>query len=193
MRVVLLGPPGAGKGTQAELIENRLSIPHISTGDLLRDAVAAESELGLAAKDYMARGELVPDEMVVQMIEGRMTKADCQGGYLLDGFPRNVAQAEVLGRMLNRRSEQLDHVVFLQVPREELVERLTGRKRADDTEETIRARLEVYANETQPLCDYYRSRGCLREVEGVGAVREILGRILTELEASRNSSSRSEP
>lgn len=184
MRIVLLGPPGAGKGTQAELIESRLSIPHISTGDLLRDAVVAKRELGLAAKDYMARGELVPDEMVVQMIEARLTKSDCRRGYLLDGFPRNVAQAEVLSGLLDRRSEQLDHVVFLQVPREELVERLTGRKRADDTEETIRARLEVYANETEPLCDYYRSRGCLREVLGVGAIPEIHGRILTELGAS---------
>lgn len=128
MRLILLGPPGGGKGTQAKLIEERLSIAHISTGDLLRQAVADHTELGNTAKQYMDRGELVPDELVIGMIEERVGNADCERGFLFDGFPRNVAQAEALGAMLERRSMSLDHVVSLEVPEPELVKRLAGRR-----------------------------------------------------------------
>lgn len=128
MRLILLGPPGGGKGTQAKLIEERLAIAHISTGDLLRQAVAECTELGETAKQYMDRGELVPDELVIGMIEERVGSADCERGFLFDGFPRNVAQAEALGAMLERRDLSLDHVVSLEVPEAELVKRLAGRR-----------------------------------------------------------------
>ena len=128
MRLVLLGPPGAGKGTQAQLIRNRMRIPHISTGDLLRTAVASKTELGIAAEQFMGSGNLVPDNLVVGMIERRITAGDCDGGFVLDGFPRNVTQAEVLDQMLQKLDVQLDHVISLRVPREKLVERLSGRR-----------------------------------------------------------------
>jgi adenylate kinase len=128
MRLILLGPPGGGKGTQAKLIEERLSIAHISTGDLLRQAVAERTELGRTAKEFMNRGELVPDELVIGMIEERVHNADCRRGFLFDGFPRNVPQAEALAEMLERRSLSLDHVVSLDVPQQELFKRLTGRR-----------------------------------------------------------------
>jgi adenylate kinase len=212
MRVVLLGGPGAGKGTQAQLISERLAIPHISTGDLLRAAVADRTELGRIAKQYMERGELAPDELVINVIEERLGAGDCERGFLFDGFPRNPTQATVLESMLKRRKLALDHVVNLLVPRDDLVERLSGRRtcrncgsmfhvkfdppkragvcdrcggdlfqRADDHEETIRARLDVYEEITAPLCDFYRSRGLLREVEGLGARSEVLERILARV------------
>lgn len=212
MRLILLGPPGGGKGTQAKLIEERLSIPHISTGDLLRQAVADRTELGRTAKEFMDRGELVPDELVIGMIEARVRHADCQPGFLFDGFPRNVAQAEAFGEMLERRDMSLDHVVSLDVPQHELIKRLTGRRtcrqcgdmyhvvfdppreegvcnrcggelyqREDDREETIRARLDVYRNQTEPLLDYYRSQNLLREVDGVGETSDVFGRIMKHL------------
>jgi adenylate kinase len=212
MRLILLGPPGGGKGTQAKLIGERLSITHISTGDLLRQAVADRTELGRTAKEFMDRGELVPDQLVIGMIEERVRNADCGRGFLFDGFPRNVPQAEALREMLKRQSMSLQHVVSLDVPQEELVKRLTGRRtcrqcgsmchvvfdppreegvcnrcggelyqRDDDREETIRARLRVYQNQTKPLLDYYRSRGLLREVDGVGDTQEVFERIMNHL------------
>lgn len=212
MRLILLGPPGGGKGTQAKLIQERLSIAHISTGDLLRQAVADRTELGRTAKEFMDRGELVPDELVIGMIEERVRNADCQHGFLFDGFPRNVAQAEALSHMLQRQGMSLDHVVSLDVPQQELIKRLTGRRtcrqcggmyhvvfdppreegvcdrcggelyqRDDDREETIQARLEVYRNQTEPLLDHYRSQQLLREVNGVGATREVFERIMSRL------------
>jgi adenylate kinase len=212
MRLILLGPPGGGKGTQAKLIGERLSITHISTGDLLRQAVADRTELGRTAKEFMDRGELVPDQLVIGMIEERVRNADCGRGFLFDGFPRNVPQAEALREMLKRQSMSLQHVVSLDVPQEELVKRLTGRRtcrqcgsmchvvfdppreegvcnrcggelyqRDDDREETIRARLRVYQNQTKPLLDYYRSRGLLREVDGVGDAQEVFERIMNHL------------
>lgn len=214
MRLILLGPPGGGKGTQAKLIEERLSIAHISTGDLLRQAVAERTELGRTAKEFMDRGELVPDELVIGMIEERVRNADCQRGFLFDGFPRNVAQAEALSDMLRRQGLSLDHVVSLDVPQQELVKRLAGRRtcrqcgsmchiifdppreegvcnrcggglyqRDDDREETIRARLEVYRDQTEPLLGYYRTRGLLREVDGVGETQEVFERIMSHLGA----------
>ena len=212
MRVVLLGGPGAGKGTQAQLISKRLSIPHISTGDLLRAAVVKQTELGRVAKQFMERGELAPDELVINIIEERLGAGDCERGFLFDGFPRNPTQATVLESMLNRRKLALDHVVNLLVPRDDLVERLSGRRtcrncgsmfhvkfdppereglcdrcggplfqRADDREETIRARLDVYEETRAALCDFYRARGLLREVDGLGASSDILERILAQM------------
>lgn len=212
MRLILLGPPGGGKGTQAKLMKERLSIAHISTGDLLRQAVTDRTELGRTAKDFMDRGELVPDELVIGMIEERIHNPDCGRGFLFDGFPRNVPQAEALAEMLQRRRLSLDQVVSLDVPQEELVKRLTGRRtcrqcgsmchvvfdppreegvckrcggelyqRDDDREETIRARLQVYRDQTEPLLDYYRSRGVLHEVDGVGETQEVLERIMSRI------------
>lgn len=180
MRAVLLGPPGAGKGTQASLIQERVDVPHISTGDLLRRAVAEQTPLGVRAKEFMDRGELVPDDLVIGLIEERLTKERGRG-FLLDGFPRNVAQAETLDRLLQTQGLELEHVISLSVPREELVQRMLGRGRSDDNEETIRSRLIVYEEETAPLCDFYRKRSILREVVGTGGREVILERILENL------------
>ena len=180
MRAVLLGPPGAGKGTQAALIQERIHVPHISTGDLLRRAVAERTPLGLQAKGFMDRGELVPDALVVGLIEERLTK-DRPCGFLLDGFPRNVAQAQTLETWLSAEGLELEHVICLSVRREELVKRMLGRGRTDDNEETIRSRLIVYEEETAPLCEFYRQRGILREVEGTGSREAILEKILESL------------
>jgi len=177
MRAVLLGPPGAGKGTQAELIRDRLSVQHISTGELLRSAVEEGSDLGTQAKGYMDRGELVPDELVVGLIRERIGK-NAEKGFLLDGFPRNLAQGETLEQMLEENGLRLDHVVNLEVPEAELVKRMMGRGRTDDNEETIRSRLSVYREETAPLCDFYRQRSVLREIDGMGTPEEISARII---------------
>lgn len=181
MRAVLLGPPGAGKGTQADLIRERLGVPHISTGDLLRSAVARQTELGMQAKEYMDQGKLVPDELVIGLIRERL-QGDAAEGFLLDGFPRNITQGETLSALLQENGVALDHVISLTVPGEELVKRMLGRGRSDDNEETIRARLGVYEGETAPLCDYYRARGVLREIDGLGTPDEISARILAQVQ-----------
>ncbi len=182
MRAVLLGPPGAGKGTQADLIQKRLGVPHISTGDLLRTAVGNRTELGVRAKGFMDEGKLVPDDLVIGLIRERLHD-DAAEGFLLDGFPRNVSQGEALGELLEESGVELDHVVSIAVPVDELVGRMLGRGRSDDNEDTIRARLEVYRRETAPLCEYYRERGVLREVDGVGSPQEISRRILSHFDA----------
>jgi len=181
MRAVLLGPPGAGKGTQAALMRDRLRVPHISTGDLLRSAVERQTELGKSAKKFMDEGKLVPDELVIGLIRERL-QDDAAEGFLLDGFPRNLAQGETLEELLQENRVALDHVVSLSVPVGELVERMLGRGRSDDNEETIRARLSVYEQETAPLCDYYRDRGVLREIDGLGSPDEISARILSQVQ-----------
>jgi adenylate kinase len=181
MRAVLLGPPGAGKGTQAGLIQARLAVPHISTGDLLRDAVENQTELGKQAKAFMDQGKLVPDELVVGLIRERL-RGDASKGFLLDGFPRNLSQGETLTSLLEENGVALDHVISLNVPVEELVKRMLGRGRSDDNEQTIRARLDVYENETSPLCDYYRQRGVLREIDGLGTPEQISERILSQVQ-----------
>ena len=180
-RLLLLGPPGAGKGTQAELLVRRLGIPKISTGDMLRAAVTACSEVGRKAKALMDRGSLVPDEVVIEVAERRLQEADARQGFVLDGFPRTAAQAEALDRILAELGTPLECCVVLGVDEEELVVRLLRRAslegRSDDNEETIRKRMQVYRKRTQPLIDYYRERGLLREVDALGTIEEIAKRI----------------
>ncbi len=182
MRIVLLGAPGSGKGTQAELIVDKYRIPHISTGDLLRAEVAAGSSLGKQAKAIMESGGLVSDEIVLGMIEERLGKDDVGNGFMLDGFPRTLPQAEALDRMLGRLGQPLDVVLFFDVDYGEIMQRLLARQRADDNEETIRKRLEVYESQTAPLIDYYKSRGNLRLVQGMGEVDAITRRIFKILD-----------
>ena len=213
MRVILLGPPGAGKGTQAKILTERYRVPQISTGDILRAAVAAGTPLGKEAKSYMDQGVLAPDEVVIGIVRDRLTEPDCQSGYLLDGFPRTVTQAEALTRMLKDLGTPLPTVVSLEVSEEELVRRLAGRRtcegcgepfhvefhpprvsgicdkcggnliqREDDREETIRRRLQVYREQTEPLIGYYKSQGLLKTVEGMGETGEIFARISRVLE-----------
>lgn len=177
---ILLGPPGAGKGTQAKLLAEHLGAEHVSTGDLLRTAVAEGTELGRKAKSFMEAGELVPDELILGMVREKLGKGS-EGGWILDGYPRNRAQAESLDGMLEDVDESIACVIDLEVPEDELVRRIAGRAadegRADDTEETVRNRLRVYREQTQPLIDYYGERGLLRAVEGVGGIEEIGSRL----------------
>ena len=175
MRLVLVGPPGAGKGTQAVRLAERLEVPHISTGDLFRANLQRETELGVEAKRYMDAGELVPDSVTVAMVRARLAVDDVAKGFILDGFPRTVSQAGSLGEMLAERGEDLDAVVEMQVPEDLLVERLLARGRADDTEDVIRRRQQVYRDETAPLLDHYRDR--LVTVDAVGSIEEITDRV----------------
>lgn len=199
LNVVLLGAPGSGKGTQAERISPAFSVPHISTGDMLRAALAAGTPLGLEAKRYMEAGELVPDDVVVGLIRERLADEDARRGFLLDGFPRTLEQARALDAMLTRSARALTDVVLIDVPEDELVQRLSGRRmcrgcgkgyhtvfdppkkdsvcdicggelyqRADDNEETVRNRLEVYRRQTEPLIEYYSELGVLKTVTGGG-------------------------
>jgi adenylate kinase len=212
MNIILLGPPGAGKGTQATRLIDKYNIPQISTGDMLRAALKAGTPLGLEAKKFMDKGELVPDSVVIGLVKERIQQKDCQNGYMLDGFPRNVSQAETLDKMLEDLSQKIDHVVCIEVPSDELVARLTGRRtcrscgagyhvmfdppkkegicnkcggelyqRDDDNETTVKSRLQVYANQTEPLIDYYNKQGKLRRINGVGDMEAIFGRITSVL------------
>ena len=185
MRLVLLGPPGSGKGTQAARLKDELQIPHISTGDLLRAEVAAGSELGLQAKEVMARGELVSDEILLGMIRSRLSREDVANGFILDGYPRNVAQANALDALLASINQPLQAVVQLDVANELLVERIAGRAKAegreDDNPESVRKRLQVYSDSTAPVIGFYESRGALAKVDGVGTLDEVFGRILAAL------------
>lgn len=177
MRIVLIGPPGAGKGTQAQRLVDDLQIPHLSTGDMLRAGREAGSELGLLAAQYMDRGQLVPDELVVGIVDQRLQQPDCQNGYLLDGFPRTVPQADALNELLQQRNTKLDLVLELNVAEEELIERLLQRKRPDDTRETIAERLQVYQKQTSPLLEYYSARGLLASIVGQGTPEEVYERL----------------
>jgi adenylate kinase len=176
-RLLLLGAPGAGKGTQAARLAGKLGVPQISTGEMLRQAVASESELGRRVERTLARGELVSDEIVIEVAQARLSRSDAQAGFVLDGFPRTVAQAEALDRMLARMGTPLDGCVALEVDEEEVVERLLRRarieRRSDDNERTIRRRIRVYREQTAPLLDYYRRRGVLRAVDGSGSIEEV--------------------
>ena len=205
MRLVLLGPPGAGKGTQAASMVEKYNIVHISTGDLLRAAVKAGTELGKEAKGYMESGQLVPDTLILGLVEERIQKEDCQEGFLLDGFPRTPAQADALDEMLQKLGQKLDAVVNIEVPLDKLMVRLTGRRvckkcgatyhvafnpspkgdlcgvwgealiqRADDTEETVKNRLDVYEQQTAPLIDYYTKAGIIKNINGDQDIKKVL-------------------
>ena len=182
MRLVLLGAPGSGKGTQAARLKGHLQVPHISTGDLLRAEVAAGSKLGLEAKEIMARGELVSDAILLGMLESRFSQADTAGGFILDGYPRNLAQAGALDGLLQRIGQPMDYAVQLDVPSELLVERIAGRAqaegRADDSPESVRTRLRVYDQQTAPVIEFYRAHGQLTVVDGVGSLDQVFTRII---------------
>lgn len=177
MRIILFGAPGTGKGTQAQKLVAEFGVPQISTGDLLRAAVAAGTPLGQKAKAAMDAGELVADGVVIGMIRERLDEADAQAGFILDGFPRSLTQAHALDDMLKELQRPVESVVHLQVDDEEIVERLLARGRADDNEEVIRNRLQVFANQTAPLIDYYQEQGKFTAVKGTGALDVIYARI----------------
>jgi adenylate kinase len=212
LRVVLLGPPGAGKGTQAKLLREKFEACQVSTGDILRKAVADQSPLGKEASAYIKRGDLVPDSVIVKLVAERLKEKDCAPGFILDGFPRTIPQAQSLEGILKKMGLGLQSVLLVEVPHRIIVERLAGRRtckncgalyhlnfnpstrenicdrcggellqRDDDREETISARLKVYDNQTAPLVDYYRQRGILREIDGVGKVEDIQNRVLKAL------------
>lgn len=177
-RVVLLGPPGAGKGTQAQALCQRLGVPAISTGDMLREAVAAGSELGRKVQGIMASGDLVDDGTMAEVVRERLSKPDAANGFLLDGYPRTLPQAETLAGILGEIDRPLDDVLCVDVPADELVRRAMLRGRADDKEEVIRERLRVYREKTEPLIGYYRERGLLREIDGNRPVEEVTAQML---------------
>ncbi len=212
MRIVLLGPPGAGKGTQSKLLQEHLRIPQISTGDMLRRVIEQGTPLGKKAKEFMDRGDLVPDELIIDIVEQRLAEDDCQRGFLLDGFPRTAEQVKALDGMLAKMNVKIDAAVALRVPRAELIRRLSGRRtcrncgtmyhvtsnppkkpgvcdrcggepyqRADDKEETIGARFDVYEKQSAPLRQLYRERGLLREIDGTKGTQQVFDRILREV------------
>jgi adenylate kinase len=190
VRVVLLGPPGAGKGTQAQIIAGHLGVPAISTGDIFRANVSGQTELGKKAKVYMDAGDLVPDEVTVAMVSDRLDEPDAKAGFLLDGFPRTIAQAEQLRHSLSDLGHSLDRVLELVVDEDELVRRLSGRRmlvdgkmvqRDDDNPETVRHRLEVHREQTAPLSDFYSAEGLLVQIDAVGQVEEVTARALRAL------------
>lgn len=178
-RVVLVGPPGAGKGTQADALSEKLGVPHISTGDLFREHIGDETELGRSVKRYLDAGQLVPDEVTIELVRERLAEPDAADGFILDGFPRNVRQADLLSHMLDDSGNKLDAVVEFVVDEDVLVDRLLARGRDDDSEDVIRHRLQVYRSETAPLLDYYRD--LLVTVDGVGELEEITTRVLSAL------------
>ena len=186
MRMIFMGPPGAGKGTQAAVVADKYGIPAISTGDIFRANVGEGTPLGLEAKRYMDAGEYVPDSVTNNMVRDRLAQPDAEPGFLLDGYPRTLAQVEELDGMLAASGASLDAVVVLTVDSEELVQRLLKRAetsgRSDDTEEVIRHRQDVYTEQTAPLIDVYRDRGLLLEVDGLGEVTEVSERIFTALD-----------
>lgn len=191
MNIILLGPPGAGKGTQAERLVAERGLIQLSTGDMLRGAVAAGTPIGLKAKAIMDRGDLVSDEVVIQIISDRLDQPDAKAGVILDGFPRTVAQAEALDRLLADKNMSLAAVIELEVDEAALVARIekraaeTGGARADDTVETLRNRLQVYRDQTAPIIPYYREKGALKSVDGMGTVEDVAAAIAGILDAAK--------
>jgi len=187
MKLVFIGPPGAGKGTQAAKLSKRLLIPHLSTGEMLREAKRAQTEFGRRVAPLMDAGQLIGDELMNGIIRERLLQDDCAPGFLLDGYPRTIAQAEAFQCFLKENNTQLDHVIELHVSREELTRRLLGRAktaavpRADDTADAIPRRLEIYFEETQPLLDFYDHLQLLRRVEGTGTMDDVFHRILEKI------------
>jgi adenylate kinase len=179
VRVVLLGPPGAGKGTQAQKLSEKLGIPQISTGELFRSNIENGTKLGLEAKRYLDAGDLVPSELTNQLVDDRLSDPDCARGFILDGYPRSLEQAEALHEMLERRNCDIDAVVEFRVSQEELLQRLQSRGRADDTEDVILNRMKIYRDETAPLLEYYRNE--LKTVDAVGTLDEVFARALEAL------------
>lgn len=191
MRIVIMGAPGSGKGTQAALIVEELGIAHVSTGDLLRAAVAAGSDLGKKAKQVMDRGELVSDEIVLGLLEERLLSSNMSNGFILDGYPRNIAQAEALNDLLERIGQPIDEALQIDVDEESVVERIAKRAalegRSDDTEETVRNRLRVYAEQTAPVVEFYANKGILSRVLGEGSIEEVFQRIKGVLQINADS------
>lgn len=212
MNIILLGPPGAGKGTQAKKIQEHYKFPHISTGDILRENINNNTSLGLKAKSYMSRGELVPDELLITIIKDRLSKKDCQNGFMLDGYPRTIPQADALQMILTESGEMVDAVLNISVDDEELIKRLSGRRmckcgasyhiifnppaqedvcnickgklyqREDDKSETVRNRLNVYKKQTQPLINYYANKKILKTIDGSKEIPQIFEEIKEVLE-----------
>ncbi len=186
-----MGPPGAGKGTQAKIAAKELGVAHISTGEMLRAAVDAGSILGNRVKQIMERGQLVPDDLMVSLISERVLEPDCQAGYILDGFPRTVSQANSLDAMLEVKGEKLDLALYFDVPSTEVLNRLEMRRvqegRSDDTIATQRERLKIYEEQTFPLIDYYTSNGLLKKVDGMGDVEEIQARVVEVLKSCQSN------
>ena len=177
MRIILVGPPGAGKGTQCQKLLDYLQVPHLSTGEMLRAAIKAGTPEGMQAKEYMDHGQLVPDPLVLGMVTRRLEAPDCRVGCLLDGFPRTLPQAEMLDDLLERRAMSVDGVIELAVPRDELVRRMLARKRADDNPEIFRKRIASFEMQTAPLLDYYSRQGKLVSIDGLGTTDEIFSRV----------------
>ena len=193
MRIVLLGAPGSGKGTQAALLVKEFGVPHISTGELLRSAVAAGTQLGLQAKVVMDRGELVSDDIMLGLIEERLGRADAASGFILDGYPRNLAQAQALDVLLDKLQKPVDDALQIDVDTEQVIQRIALRAkeegRSDDSEAVARNRMKVYAEQTAPVVDYYANQGLLTRVLGTGTIEEVFQRILGVLKVRAGSGS----
>ncbi|MDO5579910.1 MAG: adenylate kinase [Planctomycetia bacterium] len=185
MKMVFVGPPGAGKGTQAEKIIAKYGLLHLSTGDMLRAARDAKTPIGIKAEEYMSSGQLVPDEVIIGIVVDRLAQPDAKKGFLLDGFPRTLVQAGELDRNLNAASDPLDVVLELRVPEDELYKRLASRGRADDKPEVIKERLVAYRKQTEPLVEYYSKQGILKTIDGIGSVDEIFARVEKVLDSCR--------